>query len=415
MSIIHPDFDADIYLRYNPDIAEFCRNMSTNSEPESIKEQAILHYTTYGYKEERTFSKQQLKGKWITEEDADSSFDHEFYASEYPDALEFCGNMQHISLREKLFNHYDKFGKTEGRYKNPKQKNRTSLQKINISDIIPLSSIVHTVNKLECISLLTTSNEIRNGQYEQFINRFMDSIKIKESQKLDFKIIINKNDGLKIKTERLRQLFRNVDIIYLNLEKEDDLYIKDNQKLEKTPTYGRKSGPNVMFYRGLDVCKSYNTTLFLETDCFFNPLWLTKLKKFIDHCNGFWISGAVYDGVVPVRAGSEISTHINGGVGLYATGNETFRLFMGYCESFLIEEISNGLAGLAYDTSIKQYIDSIINRSTTNKEDILVSKFIHRNYLPNKIIGNFSTTNDTYLNIEDINRIYNYSIIHKKI
>jgi hypothetical protein len=414
MSIINPDFDADIYLKYNPDVAEFCRNMAINSEPESIKEQAILHYTRYGHKEARTFSKQQLKGKWITEEESDSSFDHEFYASEYPDALEFFANIQHISLREKLFNHYDKFGKTEGRYKNPKEKNRISPQKINISDIIPLSSIIHTINKLECVSLLTTHNEIQNGQYEQFINRFIDSIKTQESQKIDFKIIINKNDSLKIKTERLKQLFRNVDIVYLNLDKDEDLYIKDNQKLEKTPAYGIKSGPNVMFYRGLDICKSYNTTLFLETDCFFNPLWLTKLKKFIDHCNGFWISGAVYDGVVPVRAGSEISTHINGGVGLYATGNETFRLFMRYCENFLIEQIANGLAGIAYDMAIKMYIDHITDTNTTKKEDILVSKFIHRNYLPNKIIGNFSTTKDTYLKLEDIKRIYNYYIIHKK-
>jgi len=414
MSVINPDFDVDIYLKYNPDITEFCHNVINNADPSLIKQMAIAHYIEYGHNENRTFSKQQLKDKWVIEEDIDSTFDYEFYASEYPDALEFCHNMQHISLREKLFNHYDKFGKTEGRYKNAKQKNRTSSKTISISEIIPLSSIVHKTNKLECISLLITHSEIQNGQYEQFINRFISSIKKNESQKLDFKIIVNKNDNLKIKTENLKQLFRNVDIIYLNLEKNDDLYLKNNQKIEKIPTYGRKSGPNVMFYRGLDICKSYNTTLFLETDCFFNRLWLTKLKKFIDHCNGFWISGALYDGVIPGKAGSEICTHINGGVGLYATGNDTFRLFMGYCENFLIEEISNGLVGLAYDTAIKMYIDHIISTNTTQKEDILVSKCIRRNYLPNKIIGNFSTINDISLKLKDINKTYNYYIIHKK-
>ena len=414
MSIIDSNFDADIYLKYNPDIAEFCRQASTNSDLQSIKDQALIHYALYGNKEQRIFSKQQLKGKWILEEDVDQTFDHEFYASEYPDALEFCSHMKHVSLKERLFNHYHKFGKIESRYKSAKQKNRTSAKKIRINEIIPLSSLTHSSNKLECISLLVADIEIENGQYSKFMNRFIQHIKKNESQKLDFKVIINKRNNHNIDIQYLQELFKNVDIIYLNLDPDDDLYVKDNVELNKVPPYGRKSGPNVMFYRALEICKSYNTTLFLETDCFFNPSWLSKLMKFINNCNGFWISGAVYDGVVPVKAGSEISTHINGGVGLYATGNETFQSFMKYCENFLVEEIANGLVGLAYDIGIKMYLDHITNTNFTNKEDILVCKFIHRHYLPNKIIGNFSTTNDNYLDIENINRIYNYYIIHKK-
>ena len=414
MSVINPDFDVDIYLKYNPDITEFCHNVINNADPALIKQMAIAHYVEYGHNENRTFSKQQLKGTWILEEDVDQTFDHEFYASEYPDALEFCSHMKHVSLKEKLFNHYHKFGKIESRYKSAKQKNRTSTKKIRINEIIPLASLTYNINKLECISLLVTNTEIQNGQYGQFINRFIEHIKKNESQKLDFKIIINKKNSNNIDIQYLQEFFKNVDIIYLNLDPDDDLYIKDNRELNKIPPYGRKSGPNVMFYKALEICKQYNTTLFLETDCFFNPLWLSKLKKFIDNCNGFWISGAIYDGVVPVKAGSEISTHINGGVGLYATGNKTFQSFMKYCENFLVEEIANGLVGLAYDIGIKMYLDHITNTNFTNKEDILVCKFIHRHYLPNKIIGNFSTTNDNYLNIEDINRIYNYYIIHKK-
>ena len=414
MSVINPNFDTDIYLKYNPDIAEFFRQTCPNADPEFIQNQALAHYALYGNKEQRIFSKQQLKGTWVLEEDVDQTFDHEFYASEYPDALEFCSYMKEVSLKERLFNHYDKFGKIESRYKNAKQKNRTSTKRISINNIFPLSSLVYKANRLECISLLVTNIEIQNGQYDTFINRLIKHIKKKESQKLDFKIIVNQKNNHSIETQHLQDFFKNVDIIYLNLNENENLYIKDNRQLNKVPPYGRKSGPNIMFYKALEICKQYNTTLFLETDCFFNSSWLSKLKKFIDNCNGFWISGAVYDGVVPVKAGSEIATHINGGVGLYATGNETFQSFMKYCESFLVEEIANGLVGLAYDIGIKMYLDYISNTSFTNKEDILVCKFIHRHYLPNKIIGNFSTTNDNYIDIEEINRIYNYYIIHKK-
>jgi hypothetical protein len=205
-----------------------------------------------------------------------------------------------------------------------------------------------------------------------------------------------------------------VEIINLNLSPEDDLYIRDNRKLENTPAHGRKSGPNVMFYRAMKTCKKYNTTLLLETDCFFRTSWLQKLKDFINHSNGFWISGAIYDGAVPTKAESELSTHINGGVGLYATGNEIFQLLLDKSELFLIEEIKNGLVGLAYDVSIKMYIDHIMNTNIAKNEDILVAKFINRQYLPNKIIGNFSTTKDTIISLEQISDAYNYYIIHKK-
>ena len=414
MSTISPNFDVDIYLAYNPDVAEFCLHSLQNADSLSIKNQAIMHYSLYGYKEQRIFSKQQLKEIWTIEEDIDISFDHEFYGTEYPDSLKFCSDMNCVSLKERLFNHYRKFGKIDNRYKNAKQKNRTTSKKTSISRLMPLSSLFNNINQLECISLLVTNTEIKNGQYNQFINRLITHTKKDESQKLDFKIIINKKDNLSIEINNLQKLFNNVDIVYLNLDEDDDLYIKDNRILDKIPSYGRKSGPNVMFYMTLDICKQYNTTLLLETDCFFNISWLSKLKNFVNNCNGFWISGAIYDGIVPVKAGSEMSTHINGGVGLYATGNNLFQSFMIYCENFLIEQIANGSVSLAYDLAIKMYIDYITDTNVAEKEDILVSKFIHRNYLPNKIIGNFSTTIDSSLSIEEINRIYNYYIIHKK-
>ena len=117
---------------------------------------------------------------------------------------------------------------------------------------------------------------------------------------------------------------------------------------------------------------------------------------------------------MPTKACSDISTHINGGVGLYATGNPLFRLFIATTEMFLLERINNGLVGLAYDMAIKMYIDHIINCNHNTNEEVLLGKFINRQYLPNKIIGNFSTPKDIFISLEQISNIYNYYIIHKK-
>lgn len=407
-------FDPDIYIKYNPDIAKHFLTPANASISKDLLDQKLLnHYTKYGYKENRLFNKEQLKKVWVSEDEIDNAFDHEFYLAEYPETIEFSAYLSQVSLRERLFNHYYQFGKIEGRYINQQQKYAYKIKTLNISKIIPQASLKHFTNNLECIALLVTDHEIQNGQYIELINRLIDHMTKEEAQNIHFNIIVN-NISCCIETKILKTIFSNVNIINLNLTEEEDLYLKDTRKLEKIPTYGRKSGPNIMFYKAIEICKNYNTTLFLETDCFFRETWLQKLKNFINHSNGFWISGALYDGLVPNAAGSALSTHINGGVGLYATGNEACRLFMKQCEVFLIEQIKGGLAVLAYDVGIKMYIDHITNANIKNPEDILVSKFLNRQYLPNKIIGNFSTTKDTSITLEQVQSMYNYYIIHKK-
>lgn len=393
-------FDYALYLEYNPDLVE----NGINNE-----DLAIRHYLLFGHNEQRVYKHETLLDTPI-----DIDFDDEFYASEYPDVRSYFKGIENISKKEKLFHHYVHFGKKEGRFKNKQQKQIIKLGTSTISDSIPLASIAHYANKLECIGLLVTSAEIKNGQYTEFVSRLLSHTTHKETKNIYFKIIINNTDNVDIDCTKIKSLFDNIEIIDLHLKPEEDVYIKDNRSVDIMPVYGRKSGPNIMFFRALDFCKNYNTTLFLETDCFFRKLWLRNTLNFINNANSFWISGATYDGIVVNKAGSELSTHINGGVGLYATGNKSFQLFMINCEAFLLEAIKNGLHGLAYDVSIKMYIDHIINYHINKTEDILVSKFINRHYLPNKIIGNFSTTQDNVLSLEEIKHLYNYYIIHKK-
>ena len=395
------NFDYKTYISLNPDL-------SLNGINDEIS--ATSHYLLFGAKEQRAYSLQKL-----IDTSTDIDFDPIFYLSEYPDVASYYKNTKHIPEKEKLLHHYVNFGKQEGRYKNKQQKNIRNNKKLNISQIIPFSSLKHYINKLECLVLLVTNHEIKNGQFLDFINRLINNTNKKEAKNISFKIILNNNNtDMQVDCTLLKSVFNSVEIINLSLSKEDDIYVKDSCQLEKIPIYGNKSGPNIMFYQALDICKTYNTILLLETDCFFKPSWLQKLKDFINHSNGFWISGAIYDGAVPTKACSDISTHINGGVGLYATGNPLFRLFIATTEMFLLERINNGLVGLAYDMAIKMYIDHIINCNHNTNEEVLLGKFINRQYLPNKIIGNFSTPKDIFISLEQISNIYNYYIIHKK-
>ncbi len=406
-------FDAKIYLKYNPDIYKFF--LGSTNDIENIEQLAYIHYKKVGIQEKRIATKEQLDKVWITEIDHD--FDEQFYLSEYPDVISFFEHWDHISLKERLFNHYHKYGKIENRYKNANQKKLQETDCTLLSQKMPLNTIYHYQNKLECICLLLIEKEVNNGDFAKFIDRLLNSVSPKESKNIHFKIITNKEiDKNHLTINLLKPLFSsNISIMNLNLSPNEDIYLKELPK-EKTelPPYGTKSGPNIMFFRSLKECKKFNTTLLLETDCHFKKNWLNHLKNFVDYSNGFWISGATYDGSVACNASSFMMTHLNGGTSLYATGNNNFQIFMDYAEAFLLKQIKNNMVNTAYDCGIKMFIDSNINNNNHDIENILLWKMINRNYLPNKLIGNFSTDKDKDLDIKDIDRIYNYCIIHKK-
>jgi hypothetical protein len=292
---------------------------------------------------------------------------------------------------------------------------------INLIDLTPnkrkisLESFNFSANKLECVCILLTKNEVDNKSYEDFISRLKQTTTVKEASGIDFIIITNKHiNKSQLKLDVLKNIFKNVEVINLKLSPEEDLYIKEIPPGPLyVPKHGIKSGPNLMFFKSIRKCKKYNTILLMETDCFVKKRWLNKIKNFVTHSNGFWISGATYDGIVHCKAGSYMMTHINGGTGLYATGNKNFQIFISNAEEFITDKIKNGIPYLAYDCGIKMFIDQNIDNAK-KADDILLWKLINRQYLPNKLIGNFSVDEDKCLKIEDIERMYNYYIVHKK-
>lgn len=282
---------------------------------------------------------------------------------------------------------------------------------LNLSKEINLKKIEHKKNKLECIFLNICDKDCKN--FEIFKKQIIHNTNINFAKKINF--IIFKNKNFEIDVNFLKKIFKNAKTVNLDLETKDDLYMSYkfqhvfvNQKIP-IPIYGTKSGPNIMFLKAINLLRDQNTSLLLETDCLLAKDWLEKLVNYTEHCNGFWISGATYDGGM-YSSDELMLNHING-VALYATGNTYFQIFMKYFDQYLRESIKNNDPFLAYDWAMKIFI----NENLKSEENHLLWKFIKRNYLVNNLIFNYSLKEDEIYQEEKIMKIYNYAILHKKI
>lgn len=397
---IPDDFNYENYLNLNPDLLKYGINTKTL---------AILHYLTYGIKEKRLYKKPQLI------KNIDAEFDYVFYLSEYPDTASYCKHIPHITQQEKLFHHYSNYGKHEGRFKNKIEQDLSVVRiDFDISQYINYQDLVYPNNNLECICLLTTTKEINNNDYDRFIEHLIKNTKSSIITKnIDFKIIVNKSIQ-KINTTYLSKIFRSVKIINLELDDNEDIYLKSLPEGHQLPKYGLKSGPNISFFQTIKLCTKYNSTLMLETDCMLGKDWLSRLYNYTKYSNGFLVSGATYDGSVFAKAGSTMLSHINGGTALYATGHNVLQQLIIVLSIFLQNQIKKNMIGLAYDYALKILIDNNLNNINISSEDRAIWKFINRNYLPCKHIINCSTPNDKTLDPNILNQQYNYAILHKK-
>lgn len=386
-SLLPKDFDYKVYLELNPDLIK--ENVKT-------EELALQHYLSFGMNEKRRYKK-------IIEIDED--FDENFYLDEYPDVENYHSHI-HIPLKERLFHHYHNFGREEGRSKNKKEKNGI-FYKESILEKINEKKLINPKNVLECICLLTTSKEIKNHNYNKFIDQLTKTKNY--SKKIDFKIIVN--NFCKPETEKIESFF-NIEIINLKLKPDEDIYKTSIDG--KMPKYGLKSGPNLSFFKAIDICKKYNTTLMLETDCILAEDWFERIDNYVNNSNGFLVSGAVYDGNVLSNSGSLLCTHINGGSALYATGNEILQKLIESLKIFMEIQIKNKMRGLAYDCALKMMIDQNLNNMKSSLKTKETWKFVNRNYVSNKLIFNYCLPQDSSVDTNEIKTKYNYAILHKK-
>jgi hypothetical protein len=221
--------------------------------------------------------------------------------------------------------------------------------------------------------------------------------------------------------ELVIQKFKAIDIVSADIAPSEDIYVLKNppnpnknilfRKHIRThvPRYGNASGPNILFFSGMEYCRKFNTTLLLETDCIVKPTFVDKLSLFTKHSGGFLIAGTRYDGVLYSSPNTMGFFHING-VALYKTGSDELKELLEALDDYIVDAVKRETF-VAYDYAMTQMIlNRILNETIHTKWKRLYKQIITTNY-----IVNMSTNEDKPISVENVNRLYpNHVILHKK-
>ena len=277
----------------------------------------------------------------------------------------------------------------------------------DISNYIKNKKLINNQNNLESVCLLLTGDEFEKKLFDHFksqINKTNTDI----TKKIDFNVLLKNNDKNQYELDFLNN-FRSVNIIKLDVPIQYDFYSKKDEIFDYK--YGKFSGPNYVFFNAFEHLKKYNTTLFLECDCFLSEDWIDKIYNYVKFSGGFWVSGAVYDGVNNDVLDSLLNSHINGGTCLYKTSDESFQDFIKFCFDMLPIFVKLHNENMPYDFYIKFLIDYHFDHDLKNRS---IWQFIRRLYTKNNLITNYSTKNDIKEDVEKIFEKYNCAVIHKK-
>jgi hypothetical protein len=150
-----------------------------------------------------------------------------------------------------------------------------------------------------------------------------------------------------IKLFRIDSLFSSIEITFLCISDDEDIYVKHGQAWpNKIPRLGLKSGPNLQFFHSLRLARSHKFSFLNETDVF--PLrtdWLTQLSSTL-RVGQDWVLGSNYRG--DTILGLDIVNHINGAA-VYATGLKEFQSFCDLYWEPGVEEMCKVQPDTAYD------------------------------------------------------------------
>src|SRR6056300_1016908 len=279
----------------------------------------------------------------------------------------------------------------------------------NIREYISPNCIKPYKNKLESITLLLTGAEIERGDFDIFIQRLTASMTEddkKYSKLLDFNITTQHsipNDSVKI----LKKYFNRVNIIHLDIPKEYNQYKLD----EPSPLYRVYASPNWCFFEAISKLKNYNTTLFLECDVFFEERWLEQLYNYCLYSGNFWISGSKNYGYNTQHIHNVANQHLNGGVALYATGNNNLQSWLSFCKRIFPIYIEHRLQNMPYDYLLYFTIHDFCNYDINNHN---IWHFIKNHYVFNNLIFNLSSIYSKDIKIAEFRKLYPFYILHKK-
>jgi|GEM_PF-6681416 len=284
------------------------------------------------------------------------------------------------------------------------------LEKIAADPLLtsPLSNMPpsHFKNKLEAIALMVSHRE--EEAYKVFIERIEKSTNPGAAKDLDFYIFLNREVG-SLDIRPLQKIFKNVHVKNLDIPPEDDLYVRPDEPLPGAlPPLGAKSGPNSFFFSVMAELSDKQTSLILETDCYFGKNWLPKLRQQCERSNPFWICGATYSGPTRLPNYPGLLTHLNG-VALYATGDRHFQTFLGCLKEFLIR-FSSFMPRIAYDHGLRLFVDGNLR----SKKAPSMWGFIDRQLKRTNLILNYSIAQDSVVDADLVLRKTSCAILHKK-
>lgn len=318
-----------------------------------------------------------------------------------------------INLHKQINAVHVDYRKTRTREEYPLTTNIIELKDVSARNYFDKLELKSYSNKLQNIGLLLTGQELHNGEFDTFLIRLKQSISEsksnkKTSKKINFSIYTQHYIDDDIIND-LKNLFKNVSVVHINIPKKYDFYntLNDDSDLK----YGYKSGPNYVFFEAIKEAEIYNTTLFLECDVFFGPNWLHKIHKYCKTTGDFIISGSYWRGENLDHMHSICNQHINGGVCLYATGNNILQSYLHFCKDMLPLYITHVNKHLPYDYVIRQCIEDNFDFDHDHRNLWLHIKNL---IIPNNLILNYSASSDAYLKIKDIQDQITFSILHKK-
>jgi hypothetical protein len=273
-------------------------------------------------------------------------------------------------------------------------------------------------NKLESIAILTTSGEINKGSLERLLKNIGETTPPND---LDLNIFTNNSDHKPILFNTVEGIFKSVNLVNIDIQPDDDIYTeletyKANVR-KPIPLYGLVSGPNILFIKSMEICKKYNTTLLLETDCKLLPEWFEKSTNYVS-TEYFLVSGSTYDGefIATLYDRSDYCSrfHLNG-VAFYKTGSPVFQCMMSLLDRYTRYMVERFDPNRGYDY-IMTYMVIFYTINSPSLESQMFWKNVMRYMFKTSLIVNVSPIRDKHLLDEDILGIHKQCVIlHKKI
>ena len=178
------------------------------------------------------------------------------------------------------------------------------------------------------------------------------------------------------KLPAVRHSFDHLEVRFCNLSPEKDIYVRDGDT--QYAPYGRKAGPNWLFYETVRSLQPDSKYIFLmETDC--RPIvsnWLRRLQRLSLQHDDAWVVGSHYCGVSPLHW--SVVRHINGNA-LYNLGDPSFWQF--FSEEFwpwFKQYVVSHAPGLAYDCGWETFLNRIEMEHSANYDWIKVRNVLQR-------------------------------------